>query len=229
MTTTTPITSTTASTLLPGQQTAATTTLGSTNQDLDRFLTLLTAQLKYQDPMSPADPTQFVAQLAQFSQVEQQTKSNTLLQQIVSAFSGGQLTQTASLIGKQVSASATSIAVPASGSPAPLSVTVDQSTLSNIRLQVKDASGAVLRSIPVSMGQNTVNFDGKDSQGRRLPADVYAVSLVGDDSKGQAQPAGSLGTAGRVTEVRTQSSGGYRLILEDGRSVDAAGITSLTE
>ncbi|MBK1656614.1 flagellar hook assembly protein FlgD [Paracraurococcus ruber] len=226
---TTPITGISGASTLASQQTNATKTLGSVNQDLDRFLTLLTAQLKYQDPMKPTDATQFVAQLAQFSQVEQQTKSNTLLQKLADASSGGQLTQVAALIGKQVTAAANSLALPASGAAAPVSVTVDQVSLSNPRLLVKDAAGTVLRSIPVGSGTSTVNFDGNDAKGNRLPADTYALSVVGNDSKGQAQAAGSISTAGRVTEVRTQASGGYRLVLQDGRTVDAAGLTSLTQ
>ncbi|MDO9713374.1 flagellar hook assembly protein FlgD [Paracraurococcus lichenis] len=226
---TTPISSVTAGNTLASQQTAATKSLGSGNQDLNRFLTLLTAQLKYQDPMNPTDATQFVAQLAQFSQVEQQTKSNTLLQKLADASAGNQLTQVAGLIGKQVTAAASSLAVPASGAAAPVSVTVNDVTLSSPRLLVKDAAGTVLRSIPVSSGTSTVTFDGNDAKGQRLPADVYALSLVGTDSKGQAQTAGSISTAGRVAEVRSQASGGYQLVLEDGRSVDASGLTSLMD
>ena len=42
---------------------------GAANEQM--FLQLLVAQLKNQDPLSPADPTQFVSQLAQFSELEQ--------------------------------------------------------------------------------------------------------------------------------------------------------------
>jgi len=63
------------------------------------FLNLLIAELKNQDPTSPADPTQFVAQLATFSQVEQQVQTNTKL---TSLLTSSALQQADSVIGKVV-------------------------------------------------------------------------------------------------------------------------------
>jgi flagellar basal-body rod modification protein FlgD len=73
--------------------TAASTTKGSTGtvtdrqmlaQNFDQFLTLLTAQLKNQDPTSPMDTNQFTSQLVQFASVEQQMKQNATLTSLVS-------------------------------------------------------------------------------------------------------------------------------------------------
>jgi flagellar basal-body rod modification protein FlgD len=65
----------------------------------DDFMKLLVAQLKYQDPQSPADPSQFMAQTAQFTQVEKLTDIDTQLQTLVTA----QLSQAASgMVGKTV-------------------------------------------------------------------------------------------------------------------------------
>ena len=70
--------------------TPASTTVGAQANDaqMNQFLTLLTAQLKNQDPMQPTDPTQFVAQLAQFSTVEQLVQGNTKLDTISQSLSG---------------------------------------------------------------------------------------------------------------------------------------------
>ena len=88
---------------------SSSTTSGLINQGLSSvatnyttFLTLLTTQLKNQDPTSPMDTAQFTSQLTAMTGVEQQLLSNQLLQQLVSAQSG--LPQAASLIGKTVSA-----------------------------------------------------------------------------------------------------------------------------
>jgi flagellar basal-body rod modification protein FlgD len=51
-------------------------------QDFQTFLKLLTAQMRHQDPLEPLDATQFVAQLAAFSSVEQQIETNTKLETI---------------------------------------------------------------------------------------------------------------------------------------------------
>jgi flagellar basal-body rod modification protein FlgD len=65
------------------QETVQSKSLG----DKDTFLKLLVAQLKYQDPSNPADSTQFLAQTAQFTQVEKLDAISDLLthQQLVNA------------------------------------------------------------------------------------------------------------------------------------------------
>lgn len=68
--------------------------------DYNSFLKLLIAQMKNQDPTQPMDSTQYVAQLATFSQVEQSMQANTKLDQILQASS---LSQATSLIGHSIS------------------------------------------------------------------------------------------------------------------------------
>ncbi|MBF0380261.1 MAG: hypothetical protein HQL69_04535 [Magnetococcales bacterium] len=75
-------------------------------QDADQlridFLKMLTAQLEYQDPMDPVENTEFTAQMAQFSSLGEQQKSNALLEQLISSQNGNQLNQVVSYIGKNV-------------------------------------------------------------------------------------------------------------------------------
>src|SRR5579863_9689138 len=104
MTTVTP-TSATA----PAAASATANGTGSTgalpfSQNYDTFLTLLTTQLKNQDPLSPLDTNQFTQQLTQMTGVEQQLLSNQLLQQLVNQNQGGGLTSAVGLIGKNVTA-----------------------------------------------------------------------------------------------------------------------------
>ena len=68
------------------------------------FLELLTAQLKHQDPMAPADDKAFIAQLAQFSALEQQMKGNDMLSRIEMAQGAMLTSQATGLIGKEVTA-----------------------------------------------------------------------------------------------------------------------------
>jgi flagellar basal-body rod modification protein FlgD len=78
--------------------TTATKTLKSAKSstiDYDQFLQLLIAELKYQDPTNPTDPTEHVSQLASFSAVEQQVKTNTVLSSLLAAESN-------QIIGKSV-------------------------------------------------------------------------------------------------------------------------------
>lgn len=72
---------------------------GSASLNYDAFLKLLTAQMKFQDPTKPMDATQFVSQLASFSNVEQAIKTNSKLDALIT---GMALNQADALIGKTV-------------------------------------------------------------------------------------------------------------------------------
>src|SRR5579875_1436589 len=82
--------------------TPSTTQIGAQANDpqMNEFLQLLTTQLQNQDPLNPTDPTQFVAQLAQFSTVEQLVQSNTSLSAIAQSIGGLALGQYAGMIDK---------------------------------------------------------------------------------------------------------------------------------
>jgi len=81
-----------------GTSAAAAATAKTSSSDLgdkDTFLKLLVAQLKYQDPSNPADSTQFLAQTAQFTQVEK-------LESLVDMIQSQQLIGASSLVGRTV-------------------------------------------------------------------------------------------------------------------------------
>lgn len=81
------------------QSPGSTSTSQSTGLNYDSFLMLLTAQMQYQDPTKPMDATQFVAQLASFSNVEQAIKTNNKLDSLLVSQALGQVD---GLIGKYV-------------------------------------------------------------------------------------------------------------------------------
>jgi flagellar basal-body rod modification protein FlgD len=76
-----------------------TETKSKTAVDYESFLKLLVAEMKNQDPTKPMESTDFVAQLATFSQVEQTVQSNTKLDQILQSTA---LSQAGSLIGRKI-------------------------------------------------------------------------------------------------------------------------------
>jgi flagellar basal-body rod modification protein FlgD len=106
-----PITGVTAaSTGAASSQTSA--TQGISSVDSNTFLQLLVAQLKYQDPMNPAQGTEFLAQTAQFSMVE---KLNTLAQQSTDALAAQRVVEATSMVGSTVTYSSGSGGGTASG------------------------------------------------------------------------------------------------------------------
>ncbi|MEM7295411.1 MAG: flagellar hook capping FlgD N-terminal domain-containing protein [Pseudomonadota bacterium] len=101
-------TTTAATTPTTGQQTTATaptetdTGSGTLSSDFDTFLQLLTAQLRNQDPLAPADSTEWVSQLADFATVEQQTITNNLLREQNASATESSLNELANWIDRSV-------------------------------------------------------------------------------------------------------------------------------
>lgn len=79
-----------------------TTSKTDTSGDFETFLALLTAQLRNQDPLKPVESTEFVAQLASFSAVEQQVQSNEKLENILEALASGATGGLSQWIGQEV-------------------------------------------------------------------------------------------------------------------------------
>lgn len=200
------------------------------NPQMNQFLQLLVAQLQNQDPMQPTDPTQFVAQLAQFSTVEQLVQGNTTLTSISQSLTGLSLGQYAGLINHTVTATATTVTAPAA-TPQNLTYNITATGLNNVKVQITNASGTVVSSLPVTGTSGTVAFNGQDNNGNQLPSGQYTVSLVGTSttagSIGQSQTAGTLSSTGTVANVQQASGGAWQLQLTDGRLVSASSVTSV--
>lgn len=114
--------------------------------DKDAFLTLLVTQLKNQDPLSPLQPHEFAAQLAQFTSVEQlkSLNDNVLSQTAASQMAAliGQTSLAASLVGRQVIAAGDQVAIPSSGHG---QIRVDIGGAGGTAtLSIKDSNGAVI-------------------------------------------------------------------------------------
>ena len=87
----------------PEVQSKAATQIGS---DFEVFLQMLTAQMKYQDPLNPVDSTDYATQLATFSGVEQAVLTNDLLKSLTTQMGTGGLIDMAGLVGKEVRSTA---------------------------------------------------------------------------------------------------------------------------
>ena len=92
-----------------GASAASSKSLAGFAQNFDSFLTLLTAQLKNQDPLSPLDATQFTTQLVQFTGVEQAIHQNQSLETLISLQKDTGVGSAVGYLGKTVSANGDSI------------------------------------------------------------------------------------------------------------------------
>ncbi len=188
----------------------------SLSADFNTFLTLLTAQLRNQDPLKPVDSTEFIAQLASFSSVEQQTRTNTLLEELVqgSQTNGVDLEQAASWVGRDVLA-------PGSAEfdgDAPVSFVVDPPEgADRAEILIKNDFGLVVFKKTADPAATSVSWDGIDAAGTVVPPGSYSANIL--YFEGDAQIADLPGQSfSRVTEARWQD-GTPRLILENGGEV----------
>ena len=154
-----------------------------TDKDMDQqaFLKLFTTQLQNQNPLDPVKNEAFVAQLAQFSQLEATTKMASSLESMASTMQGDRLMAGASLIGKKVaSPNGTAELVDGANITGVLSL---ENGANNIMLDVYDQNGAKVftqslgRQAP---GDVTVRWEGFNSNGQRMPAGRYNVVATVD-------------------------------------------------
>src|SRR5215468_1204071 len=147
------------------------------------FLTLLTTQLKNQNPLDPLDTNQFTAQLVQFAQVEQQLKQNEQLATLVSIEKGAQSTTALAFVGQNVAVDGQTAQLKNSSAtwsfqvPKPISATV---TITN-------ATGQTVYSGSFTMdtGLQSFAWDGRDNTGTLWPDGKYTISVTGKDASGQ--------------------------------------------
>ena len=147
--------------------------------DLDRnaFLTLLTTQLQNQNPLDPMKNEAFVAQLAQFSQLEGITNMSTSLNEVADVMRSDRILAGANLVGKSVFAPTGRITTDGQN---PSQIEVDLPFgADQVDLGIYDPmSGALLRSIvvgPQSSGVMTANWDGRQADGMAVPAGTYTI------------------------------------------------------
>jgi len=160
------------------------------NKELGKneFLNLLVAQLNNQNPLEPQGNGEFIAQLAQFSQVEGIEKLNTSMESLLSGYQSSQALQASSLVGRKV-------IVPSEKAVVDTSESFKASTVlpvssSNVYVNVYDSAGSVVTRINLgeqAAGNVSFIWDGKDASGKLMPPGTYkfeAQATYGDETKG---------------------------------------------
>ena len=200
---------------------------GSNKLGKDEFLKLLTAQLANQDPLSPTDNQAFIAQLAQFSSVEQQTTMNDRLEQLIVAQASTNQTATANLVGKDI-VYKTDHASFDGHTPVALGGTLSADAAS-VNAIITDANGKTVRTVKsgaATAGTVSLQWDGRDDSGTLLPAGSYTVKLTAADPKGNDIPVQTQGR-GRATGI--SFSNGFAELLIDGVHIKLADVLEINE
>ncbi len=200
---------------------AATAGKGRSEMGKQDFLTLFTAQLQNQNPLDPVKNEAFVAQLAQFSQLESLTNMQTSLDALSTTMKSSRVMDSAALIGRSVAVSNGTASLAASGSVA---ASIDlPNGASGVTVQVRDATGQLVQTLVAGVQpMGTLNFawDGTNSAGARAPAGSYTLTANGVvNGANQALEVQTLNTITAVThdatsgEITLQTAGGGSVAL----------------
>jgi flagellar basal-body rod modification protein FlgD len=148
------------------------------------FLQLLTAQLQNQDPLDPLDTNQFTQQLVEFSQVEQQMKSNDSLSTLVSLEQTAQSTSALNLVGATVVVNGSQAQL-ANGS-ATWNLNVTKPATATVTIADSTGQTAYTGSYTVNAGTQNFTWDGTGNDGRVWPAGTYTMTATAVDASGQS-------------------------------------------
>ena len=191
----------------------------------DDFMKLFIAQLQYQDPLKPQDPSAMLDQLSQLSLVEQSYNSNTALKNLLTAQNNSISLTALSFIGKEVKAIGNVATFDGSASASlefnlPLSAATTQ-------VAIVDGSGHTVRTATLgsaSAGDNSFSWDGRDNSGALLPAGAYTFSVTAASANGTALSATTY-TTGRIDGV--DLAGSTPLLTIGATSVALADVISV--
>lgn len=169
-------------------------------ETFDTFLTLLTTQLQYQDPLDPMDTNEFTSQLVEFSGVEQAITTNKKLDQLISLQTDLQLNNAVGYIGKSVAADSIMLMLQNGES----TITYDLgANAAQANILIIDELGNTVRTIPgdTTFGHHEVVWDGLDDDGDPLPDGLYGFLVTAIDGDNKPVPL-VQGTAGQVTGAK---------------------------
>lgn len=220
----------------PATQTASGSTTSAATADatkslatnFNNFLTLLTTQLKNQDPLKPLDSTEFTAQLVQFTGVEQQINANRSLDAILAQGKSNQALQAASFIDRAIEAKGNGLTLGTGGGPADFVYELDAAA-NVVTASIKDSSGNVVKAftVPTAQGRNVGTWDGKTSSGITAPPGFYTYSVSARDATGQPIKTTSK-QIGIVTDVSIDTTGETTLNL-NGQKVAISDVTRVSQ
>lgn len=193
--------------------------------DKDSFMLLLVTQFKYQDPLNPMEDKEFIAQLAQFSSLEQLMNLNDSMGLLTDATNNQQMINATSYIGKSVMAYGTSVSKQGeSVSAYEYAIEEDAVTGTISIFDSKDGSNFIYTETvnAKAAGKHTFTWDGKTAAGTEAPDGVYVVRMAFQNKDGAPIIFDSQ-VSGEVSGVISENGAVY-LKLADDRVLNLANV-----
>jgi flagellar basal-body rod modification protein FlgD len=191
--------------------------------DFNTFLKMLTTQMQNQDPLNPIDSTDYAVQLATFSGVEQQVRTNDLIGGLQRQFGLIGMAELANWVGQEARVAAP---VRMDGAPVPL-VFSPQPAADRAVLVVKDGQGRTVARDPVPPAASAAVWQGTGMDGRALPSGDYTLTV--EHWQGERMlSAAPVEHYAPITEARNTPAG-VVVVLAGRNEVPATAITGLRE
>ena len=193
------------------------------SSDFETFIKMLTTQMQNQDPLNPIESADFAVQLATFSTVEQQVKTNDLLTSLADRVSGLGVAQLSGWVGMTARAE-----MPVAFNGTPVSLTVKAAAQAdNAELVVRNASGEVVLRQTAPAESGTLDWAGVDETGAPLPIGTYSIAM--ESYKGdELLETNAVATHDRIVEARNEG-GQTILVMAGGQEVASDNILGLRE
>jgi flagellar basal-body rod modification protein FlgD len=166
--------------------------------NFQQFLQLLTTQLKNQDPLSPLDTNQFTQQLVAFASVEQQLKTNTDLDQLVTLNKTSQATAALNFVGSQVTADGSTTQL--KNGLAMWNVTSPRPAAASVSILDQNGNTVWTGQQTLNTGAQSFSWNGRTSTGAIAPDGLYTIQITAQDAAGQSVAVSTQFT-GTVTGV----------------------------
>jgi len=221
-------TSATSTTNVAGYESIAKTTSSTTTTTTkaalgkEDFLKMLVAQLKNQDPLNPMDGTDFTAQLAQFSSLEQLANLNAQIQNQALSMTSMAHSQAVNMIGKSVTVTETN-SLAANGKPIEIGYSL-AGDASQVLVRILDGSGNVVKTLTATdqkSGQNSITWD--MNAGTRGD---YTFQVLARDANGNDVTATASST-GTVAAVQFKDNQIY--VIVNGQQVPFSNVSYITQ
>lgn len=209
-------------------QDASNKAAGSDTLDKDAFLKLLTTQMQQQDPTQPMDSTAFVAQLAQFSTLEQMSNTNDTLTKMLTGQTTALKTTAAGFVGKSAVFESDEVTLE-DGKTASINANLSQAA-GNVAVVITDDEGNKVRTLslgPAAAGNHTFTWDGHDDSGTQMAAGTYTATVTATDLTGKAITVTQTSSA-TITGI-SFGSDGTPTFHAGGATVGLSDITELDE
>ncbi|TDT73842.1 flagellar basal-body rod modification protein FlgD [Litoreibacter halocynthiae] len=191
------------------------------SSDFETFLVMLTAQMENQDPLNPLDSQDFATQLATFSGVEQQVKTNDLLSALTSQLLVSSMGDMASWVGMEAR-----MAVPAHFSGAPIEIVSNPPNFAERAvLVIKNESGTEVQRIEVPVSDEPMHWAGVADNGQPFAQGTYSFEIEAYSNDALIDTH-IPDVFARVSEIRTIDQTAV-VVLEGGTIYPANSVTGL--